>query len=251
MAREYTREGCPFYGTKYCKLLNMLSCESCTVAGLSSEGLENVRRDLDVLLDLVPPEGVYGLAHRDGCIFCRGANVQPRAWYAYVNLGNAKPKRERRQLFGVRTRPHAGSLVRIQLAGCDRCRRNYSLLEYLPSAVGVLAVGVMLALLSVRAFRETLAATAPWLPAAFFGFGAVLGVLMAVVVKRLILARHGRETYFRVVDIPELAPLVERGWFEVENKRELSRAYFAKKPLRIGVLTGKYPSIEEETEQNV
>lgn len=250
MAREYTREGCPFFGTKYCKLLNMRSCESCTVALLSGDRLESVREDLDALLSLVPPEGVYGLAHREDCLFCRGAERGERRYYAYVNMGNQEPKKVRRML-GIKGRLYTGSLVRFQVAACEKCRRNYSLLEYLPSVIGIAVSALMLVLVSVRGFREALAAIASWVPVAFFCFGVALGLLMAFVAKRIIVARHGGETYFRVSDIPELSPLIERGWFEVENKKELSRAYFSKRPLKIGVFTGKYPPDDEDVEQNV
>ena len=238
MPRTYNNTACRLYNTEYCRVLNMTSCETCTVAGGSKADMEALVADLDALNALMPADGIGNLFLGDRCVLCKKEEPNLRTCYGLLDLGNREPERVSRNAIGIKTKLRAGSLLPVQLAACDACKKRFSKLEYaVPLSVGAAGV-VSIALLSYRPLREFLASF--FAAAPFVLFAAVMLAAWGVgaLVRRARVKRYAAHTHLDVMEIKKLAELRERGWFEL-TPNIYSRLIFSKKRLQQGLYTGR------------
>lgn len=237
MANAYTNTECALYGSRYCDMLHMESCESCTVRKDAGRA-EQLKSELDVTASLMPEQGIHGLFDTDTCMLCKGEPGK-QAWYADADIANPEPRHEQRNVIGIKTVARTGSLVPLQIACCKDCRRRILRIEYLPTCLVLGVCALMLLLLSIRPLRESLMAVAMMLPFLLFvGAAAIAGVAAFFLRKRLI-ADAEDKTWLRLFEIPALAGMRERDWFELNvGKGGISRYVFAKKRLPQGLYTG-------------
>jgi len=250
MPRVYNNTACRLYGTEYCRTLNMLSCESCTVAARNKAAMDELIADLDALKELLPEDGIEDLFLSDRCVLCKKEEPEPRDCYALLDLGNKKPERESRNFLGIKTKLRTGSLLPVQISSCDACKKRFLKLDYVVP-IWVAAAGVIsIAALSYRPIREELAAFGAIVP-----FLVFLGVMLVswgigALVRKSRMKRYKKHTHLDVMEIKKLSELRERGWFEINPGRHISRLVFSKKRLRQGVYTGKITDSDPES-QNV
>lgn len=233
--RVYTNRECPLYDTVYCERLNMLKCEVCPANSDKSQA-ERVRADLDEIAALLPTEDVSALFHSDGCVLCKGA-PNPRVCYAMTDLGNAKPEREGRNFLGMKTKLRVGCMLPVQLSCCAACRRKIQLLTYLHVLVPLFVAVVTLALLSVIAIREALAAVHVALPLLIFVLAVGGSYLICLAVEARLRKRYEQETYLNIMEQPLLSEMAKLGWFEVQGSKRVSQLIFAKDRLKQGLYT--------------
>lgn len=239
MARYYNNTACPLYNTEYCRMLNMMSCETCTVAGRDKASMEALKVDLDAIKALLPEDGVEDLFLTDHCVLCKKEKPNPRAYYALLDLGNREPERVERNFLGIKTKLRTGSLLPVQLASCDACKKRFTKLELtVPVATGLTgAISIML--LSYRPLREALAAFGAAVP--FLCFAGVM--LASWLIPSLVIhgsrRRFASLTHLDVMEVPKMKELKERGWFELNPHKRYSRLIFSKKRLKQGLYTGK------------
>ena len=251
MARNYSNADCKLHGTRYCALLNMEGCESCTVSAASSEQAESLAKSLDVTISLMPENGVAGLFESEECMLCKGARNK-REWYADVDLGNLEPKTETRNVIGIKSIARTGSMVPLQIACCKDCRKRLLLIEYLPN---LFAIGLSLAaliLMSVRPVREGLMTIHEILPAAIFTATVLLSLLGSAALRKNLIKKAKDKTVLRVLDLPQLSGMRERGWFEInEGKSGVTRFVFSRKRIRQGLYTGGAIKTGENNEKSI
>lgn len=249
MANERTKTDCCFYGTKYCALLNMRDCESCMAAAMNKEEAERMQRALDVTMSLMPEEGVSALFTSPRCMLCKEEPGE-REWYADVDIGNLEPKTTKSNFIGMKTIARTGSMVPLQISCCAACRKRILMIEYLPAAVTLLISLAALLLMSIRPIRESFMRVHPVLPAVLFLAVVLCACLFGGLLRKRLCKTAGEKTHLRVFDLPSLAGLRERGWFEIsEADKGVTHYVFAKKRMRQGIYTGTAPLADSEASQ--
>lgn len=250
MEKNYSNTECKLHGTKYCRLLNMQSCESCTISAMSSEDAEKLSRSLDVTISLMPEDGVQTLFDTDECVLCKGEKKGKRQFYADVDIGNAQPKTQGRNIIGMKTVARTGSMVPLQIACCADCRRRLLMIEYAPTLLTVGVCALALILMSLRPIREALMGVHMILPIAIFALAAVAALILGRLWRKRLVSEGGKASHLHVFDIPQLSGMKERGWFEInEGKGGVTRYIFAKKPIRQGLYTGQSRGMAEKAQE--
>ena len=258
MERQYTNTECQLYGTKYCKKINMLSCETCTLSKRDKQELQRLKDDLDTLDTLMPEGGIHELFTGDKCVLCKGTEKGEAVCYGLTDLGNAKPEHTKRSSIGFKVRAHAGSIVPIQLSCCKDCKRRFLSVEYCTMVFTAVSLLIAVLLVAIRPICEALRGVWAGLPIAVFIGVSVLGYLISRIVRRALIKKHSQYTHLNVFDLPKLAQMKEMGWFELmESKvKGYTKLVFSGKRLEQGVFTGGAPeetveAIEEpKAEQN-
>ena len=241
MARNYTNASCPFYGTKYCAALNMESCGGCVV---SEENAADIAKDIDAVLNMLPEGGIYPFFSGDECMLCKGETKNKADCYAMIDLGNPEPKREKRNVLGMKTKAEVGSILPLQLSCCKECRRRYSNISGRHITVTLITAIAMFALLNFKPIGETIANVHMGLPLALF-IAAVLGAwFICRASRKNLIKKYSELTWLKVLDIPGVDELAAKNWFEMDPGKDVSRLIFSKEPLKRGLMTG--PVYEEE-----
>ncbi len=239
MANERTKTDCRFYGAKYCELLNMSDCDACMAGRMGQEEAERMQRDLDVTMSLMPESGVSGLFTAEHCLLCK-REPGARAWYADVDIGNVEPKTVKNNFIGMKTVARTGSMVPLQIACCADCRKRILMIEYLPTAVTLSLSLLALLLMSIRPIREALMRVHVILPVVIFAAVVAAACLLGTLLRKRLCADAEAKTYLHVFDLPLLAGMRERGWFEItEANKSITHYVFAKRRMRQGIYTGE------------
>ncbi len=241
MARIYTDTSCPFYGTRYCRALNMESCDKCFV---SEENAKGVMQDIDAVLNMLPEGGVYPFIASEKCMFCKGENKNPTACYAMADLGNPEPKREKRNVLGMKTKATVGSILPLQLACCKDCRRRFSTLANRHLTVPLFTAIVTMGLLTYKPIGEAIANIHIGLPLLIFAVVVGGSWLICRAARKSLVKKYSEHTWLKAMDIPQVSRLADYNWFELNPAKDMSRLVFSREPLRRGLLTG--PLGEEE-----
>ena len=239
MANYRDNKNCGFYGTEYCELLNMQSCDECAFGKLSKEELEGAKSDLDVLMAHIPEEGVASLFLSDTCLLCKGETKNKRTCYGMTDIVHPEPRRTKRNFIGIKTKCRVGSLIPVQIACCSRCRRNYFLVEYVPMCLSILLALIALVVLSFRSVSEPLAAVNEILPIALFAGAIVLGYLIGLLVRIALTNSKAKHTELHIWNLPLMKELHELGWQPLSEEKHVSRLVFTKKRVPKGVYTGE------------
>lgn len=247
MARQYLKTDCPLYDTKYCKRLNMLGCDTCTVSK-RGDSLQTLKDDLDFMETILPEDGLYDLYTGDECVLCKGENKGKRTCYALTDLGNPKPERMKRSSIGLKMQTRAGSLIPLQLSCCDDCRRRFRLIEYIvPSLVALFAVIAVL-LVSIRQVSFALKAVWQGLPLALFVGLILVGWIVGRIVRGALVKKYAEFTHLDIFELDKLAWMKAHDWFELvpSKTKGLSKLVFTKKRLEQGIYTGDAPETAPE-----
>ena len=250
MEKSYSNTECKLHGTKYCRLLNMESCESCTINAVSAEQAEKLCRDLEVTISLMPEEGLESLFDTDECMLCKGENKGKREYYADTDIGNVQPKTEGRNIVGMKTISRTGSMVPLQIACCKECRKRLLMIEYAPTLMTVGVCALALIIMSLRPVREALMGMHMILPLVIFVVVAALALIFGRMWRKRLVDEGEKACYLRVFDLPLFAGMRERGWFEInEGKGGVTRYIFAKKRIRQGLYTGESAGMAEKPQE--
>ena len=187
---------------------------------------------------MMPEEGIAALFLTNECVLCKGEEKGARAWYAQTDIGNAEPRRKQAGFLGIKREARAGSILPIQLACCDACRKRYLMLQYVAPVTAAASIVLGFVLMSIRAIREPLMAITPALPAIVFLVLALGGILGGWLWRGALHKRYGKMTYLSIFRIDTLRRMKRLGWFELYETKDVSRLVFSKKPFRQGLYTG-------------
>lgn len=240
MARDMQNPKCRFNDTDYCELLNMPSCKDCSIASISdADQTEEIQKDLDVLMSLIPEEGISPLFEGETCKLCADGNPRARTCYVITDIGHPEPKRMKRSILGFKTRSKVGSLIPIQISCCSRCRKNFLFYEYLPMALMLLLPAAALVILSILSVSTALAAINEFLPFLLFVVSIALGWGLGRIIKVVYKKSKSRETLFDIWQLPLMQKLRKIGWEPLSDDKGGSRVIFTKKRIARGVYTSE------------
>ena len=235
MANKYTNTACSLYGTKYCRALNMESCDKCLV---SSENAKEIAGDVEAVLSMLPEEGLYHFFGTDECMLCRGEKKNKAVCYAMTDIVNPEPKREKRSWLGTKTRSSVGSMVPLQFSCCKECRSRHRAIGNRHIVLPMFAAIFMFALLNFNYIGEKLANVSMMLPLLLFAV-VVGGAFVAGRLSRKNLIKNSeKHTYLNVFDVPGMDELAAQNWFEMTPGKDASKLVFSKEPLKMGLMTG-------------
>jgi hypothetical protein len=246
MADNINNKQCKLYDTRYCGLLNMGSCDACTMASASEESVRETVSDIDAMLALMPEDGIFDLFESDKCLLCEG-KPNDRTCYAMTDLGNSEPKHSHRNFLGMKVPFKFGSIVPVQIASCGKCRRNYRTVEYLPTAISILIAAIGLVSLSILKVSQYLSAIHPIAPFAAFILFVLIGFGAGRLTRTVLIRNMGARTKFNIFDIPKLRLMHEKGWAPIQPNEPVSRLIFGNKRLTRGIFTGV---IQKKPENN-
>ena len=235
MARNYTNTTCQFYGTKHCAALNMESCDKCIV---TEENAAGIMEDIDLVLNMLPEEGIYRFFSTDECMLCKGEKKNKADCYALVDLGNPEPKRAKRNILGMKTKTAIGSILPLQLSCCKDCRKRFSALSGRHIIVTIITAIVVFLLLNYKPIGESIANISMALPLLLF-IASVLGAwFISKASRKNLIKKYSQLTWLKVMDIPGVDELADKNWLELAPDKDMSRLIFSKDPLKSGLLTG-------------
>ena len=241
MARNYTNTTCQLYGTKYCAALNMENCDKCIVI---EENATGIMQDIDLVLKMLPEEGIYRFFSNDECMLCKGEKKNKAECYALTDLGNPEPKREKRSILGMKTKTAIGSILPLQLSCCKDCRKRFNTLSGRHTIVTIITAIVVFFLLNYKPVGERIANISMALPLSIF-VASVLGAwFISKASRKNLIKKYSELTWLNVMDIPGVDELADKNWFELSPDKDVSRLIFSKEPLKSGLLTG--PMNKEE-----
>ncbi len=241
MSRQYTNTDCPLHGSRYCSILNMLSCEECTVSAREKTvGIESVTTYIDALEKLMPEDGIAELFTGDNCVLCKSDEPNRKSGYALLDMGNAEPGGTRRNVLGIKTKLRTGAIIPVQFSCCSECRKRFLYIEYVRLAMVAACIAVMVLLMSVRPIFEAMKAVWMGLPAAVFVAGLAASIIAGTVVRSALIKKYSAFTHLDVFELPKLAQMQQKGWFQIGENRNnrFTKLVFTKKRIRQGVFTG-------------
>lgn len=236
MARVYTNGSCPLYGSEYCAMLNMESCRSCTLHCETEDKAAGIRADIDIIRSNMTEEGIQGLFAGDACALCK-KEPNDKKWYALTDLAHQEPRRKRATILGIAREPRAGTVLPIQIACCEACRKRYQMLAYVSPVTGTVFAAAALILMSIRPIREPIAAVVEILPFLIFVAATAIGIAVGALLRGGLLKKYAHVMHTDVMELPILSGMARKGWFELNPDKGMSRLVFSRTPIRQGLFT--------------
>ena len=230
MERRPNNPKCPLSDTRYCDLLNMGTCERCTIGG-AGDTPEQVMADLDLYESLLPECGVAQLFLSRQCQFCKSEPKGEREGYAILDMAHPEPKRIQRKLFIKRVAPF-GTMIPLQFSICRHCRRKLLLIEYLPILVPLALAMVGLGLLSIPAVNDALVLRANWLPFAIWAAMVALGVVVGRLASKSRQKSASRTMYADVLQHPVVREMLDKGWFPISRESRVKVVFSKSRRVR-------------------
>lgn len=242
MEKKPHNPNCPFSETHYCDLLNMGSCDRCTIGG-GGDTPEQVMRDLDLYESLLPEGGIARLFLSRECQFCKTAPKGERQGYALLDMAHPEPKRIQRKLFRKGVAP-VGTLIPLQFSICKRCRRTLLLIEYLPVLLAAVFGALGLVVLALPAVNDAMLRTAAWLPFAIWVTLIAIAYLAGKAISASKMKRAERRMYADIRKHPVVQEMLDKGWFPLSRDSRVPVIFSKSRRVR-GLGTAVLP--EEET----
>ena len=182
-----------------------------------------LKTECESILSLLPEDGLDSLHTGEICKLCADdGDVRRAELYATTDMGHERENEYPGSLFGAKH----GYSVPVFISCCKRCRRNYRLVSFLPTAVGIFIALSGFVLMCVREIREPLASVFAALP--FIVYIGVVGVAMLVcaLIRGYLLDRLGEKTEFNITAIDKLRYMKVAGWVSLYDEGKTSKLVF-------------------------
>lgn len=182
---------------------------------------------------LLPRGTVSPLSESEECLLCNTEQKGERKYYAIMDMGHAEPAGKKTSAIGIRVNTNVGSIVPLQIACCERCRRNHLIGSYLKSCIIVAMMIAGLVILSIPVINQALSAIYGALPMLTYIALFFVSWLGANIVSRAFFKSRSRKTHFTVNKIPFVAEMMQHGWFLLySNGKDQDRLFFSKTKLK-------------------
>lgn len=225
---------CALSGTKYCHLLNMGSCERCTVREV--EDKKSLMSDIDLYETLLPQGGVSRLFTEPVCQLCKNEPKGKRAGYVMLDMAHPEPKRTQRWLLGKRTL-RIGTMIPVQLGVCKKCRRTLMLIDYLPPICAILLGFPSLFLYGTGPVADRLKDVSAALPALAWVATIVASVVLGKLLSALAVRQAGKRMIVDALAHPVLSEMVDKGWLPINFTGKRAHVLFSKSRVARGLGT--------------
>lgn len=199
-------------------------------------------RECEAVEELLPEAGIDSLHEGDDCKLCADdGDVKRATAYATADLGHPRETEDESDLFGTRY----GHAIPVHISCCKRCRRNYFLVTYLPTIIGIIISLAAFIVISERSVREPLMAVFTVMPVLVFLAAVGLSMLICALIRRFLLDKLGQKTKFDIFEIDRLHYMKVGGWVNLYDESNYSKLMFSKE------LPGYLPKkdVEENAEE--
>lgn len=164
------------------------------------------------------------------CQLCADdSDVRTKNGYGLTDFGNVEPKNGRSiKLGGERT----GTVLPLSIPVCKRCRRNYILVQNLPTAISVIVTALTLILVNLPSVKQSLYDGNLFVPPVmrpFFVFAVVtaITVILCAALRRVLIEKLSAKTFFNILEIKTLPFLSKGGWMRLYGNKHFSQVLFA------------------------
>ncbi|MBQ9950489.1 MAG: hypothetical protein IJO93_07215 [Clostridia bacterium] len=164
------------------------------------------------------------------CQLCADdSDVRTKNIYGLTDFGNVEPKTERSiKLGGERT----GTVLPISIPVCKRCRRNYLLVQNLPTLISVTVIALALLFVNLPSVKQSLYDGNLFVPPVmrpFFVFALVtaITVILCAALRRVLIEKLSAKTLFNILEIKTLPFLSKGGWMRLYGNKHFSQVLFA------------------------
>ena len=232
---------CELSGTKYCQMLNMHTCATCTVR--DNDHKSEIKSDLDLYETLLPEGGVARLFQSHECQFCKTPAKGKRKGYAILDMAHPEPRRVQKWLLGKRT-ARIGTMIPLQMSVCKKCRSRFLSIEYLPMVVPVVFGIAALFVFSADAVKGPLVDLSMFAPFGGWIIVVLLGALLGRLIANGLQKRWSKDMITDVMQHPVIVEMTEKGWMPITAKSR-TNLLFSKSRLARGLGTAEDPDEKE------
>lgn len=191
--------------------------------------------EIDFVKSLLPDGTVAPLFESETCLFCKGDHPHPKECYGIVDMGHAEPESNKTSAIGIKVKAQVGSLVSVQIACCNSCRKNYMISSMIGMITAIIVVAAGLLVLSIPSISTSLLYVNEALPLILFLISLPLAYLLGKLFSTMFVKSKRSQTQFNVMKIPFMKRMEDFGWFpinRINNKRV--NVIFSKKRLTKG-----------------
>lgn len=232
---------CELSGTKYCQMLNMHTCATCTIR--DNDHKSEIKSDLDLYETLLPAGGVARLFQSRECQFCKGPEKGKRKGYAILDMAHPEPRRVQKWLFGKRA-ARIGTMIPLQMSVCKKCRSRFIAIEYLPMVIPI-ALGIAaLFVFSADAVKGPLVNISMFAPFGGWIIVVLLGALLGRLVAGGLQKRWSKDMVTDVMQHPVILEMIQMGWTPITAKSH-TNLLFSKSRMARGLGTAEDPDYQE------
>ncbi len=193
--------------------------------GIDEQTAEN---EAENAFSLIPEDAECDMSDSKYCKLCKDdSDVREASLYATGDIGCAEPKERPKEVF----KGKAGTTVPVTMRICKRCRRNYLLAQYVPTAFCAIIITATLILVCSRNVRELIflgrTSFVPPVMRPFFVFGIVVAItiFLGALIKKLMLKKL--KTRFDIFEVTELSPFKKNGWFQLNTGKNMTSLFFS------------------------
>lgn len=133
--------------------------------------------------------GTALMSQTEECQLCKGDTTEEAACFALFDMAKADENAEK----GVK-------LITLQVPCCQKCRRHYQIIKYVPTIVGALVCIMTIAALSVRGLYEYLAAVFFALPIVTMIAMLCVAIAAASIVKTMLISKFSKTTHLNIAN---------------------------------------------------
>lgn len=188
----------------------------------TEDALEN---EVRFVSETVPADVLCDIAEGDYCKLCAcDSDVRKASCYGMTDLGHEQPAEQSTSKFGT--------VLPITVRVCKRCRRNYRLVQYLPTAVGMLIAVAALIIICMPSVNDKILEAdfvVPVLmrPFCIFAITLALAILLCTGMRRLLIEKLSKKTVFNIFDVRGMEVLKETGWKKLYQNKHFSEILFS------------------------
>ena len=227
---QETRNECPIVDSELCYWVGKNGCMPCYIQGLRDD--DDKRKALEnwkVMLSNLPAD-IDSLHESEKCVLCKGEGRGTEC-YASVDMAHPEPKSMKSMFFGIgkKVRSPVGSLVTINLASCNECRKKYKMMDSLMWIIlfGMVALAFVLA--SIPVVIGPLSSLNQLLPIALVAGMALLGYLLGRWATNRYRKKISPDVVVDIAEIPLIKSMFDKGWTIFQDNQGRPKLFFKTK----------------------
>lgn len=195
----------------------------------SKLALEDAQAEAQRVYEQADTDAVIELAESENCVLCADeTDIREKDCYGYTDIASAMPESRESNVCGLKS----GTVLPLALPACKRCRNNFYVVQFLPTAISTILVALALFLLSREGTKAKLSSMNIPVPYQMRGFCLfviilALAMLLCAGLRRSLASKLGKKTHFHVFKLEKLLPLKEKGWFKLYENKHCSQVVFS------------------------
>lgn len=188
---------------------------------------------------MLPGGNLKPLYESETCLLCDDEDdIRKRTCYAVTDMGHQEPPGTKPSALMLRVKTKVGSIVPLQIACCDRCKRNHRIASFMQMATMIVIMGLALLVMSRPAVSAKMYEINEALGLILFVLLLPVSYLIGKLLMRAFRTKAGKKTRFDIRDLPLVQQMMEREWFPL-NKNATGEPViiFSKERLKKGWFT--------------